>query len=48
MMPTSPGSLAVYNIEDGYLDGILRGYQLGLLTRADYGNLGQCDSLEDL
>jgi len=30
------------------MDGILRGYELGLLTRTDYGNLGQCDSLEDL
>jgi len=48
MIPTSPGSISTYNLEDGYLDGILRGYYLGLLNRGDYGNLSQCDSLDDL
>jgi len=48
MIPTSPGGLATYNLDDGYLDGILRGYYLGLLSRSEYSNLGQCDTLEDL
>lgn len=42
----SPGSMATFNVNDGYLEGILRGYMLGLLTRVDYGNLVQCDTLE--
>jgi len=47
-MSSSPGSLASFNINDGYLEGIVRGYHLGLLSRADYGNLTQCDALDDL
>uniref|UniRef100_A0A6B2L8Y4 V-type proton ATPase subunit n=1 Tax=Arcella intermedia TaxID=1963864 RepID=A0A6B2L8Y4_9EUKA len=30
------------------MEGIVRGYYLGLLKRADYGNLTQCDVLDDL
>jgi len=42
----SPGGMAIFNVNDGYLEGILRGYMLGLLSRVDYGNLTQCDTLE--
>ena len=42
------GSLLSYNIDDGYLDGIIRGYKRSLLTTADYSNLTQCDHLEDM
>jgi len=45
---SSPGSITSFNINDGFLEGIVRGYQLGLLSRADYGNLTQCDTLDDL
>jgi len=45
---SSPGTLATFNVNDGYLEGIVRGYHLGLLSRADYGNLTQCDILDDL
>jgi len=45
---SSPGSIASFNVNDGFLEGIVRGYQLGLLSRADYGNLTQCDTLDDL
>lgn len=38
--------MASYNVNDGFLEGIVRGYSLGLLTRIDYGNLTQCDSLD--
>lgn len=44
----SPGGMAIFNVNDGYLEGILRGYMLGLLSRVDYGNLTQCDTLEDM
>ena len=39
----SPGSLLSFAINDGYPEGILRGFKLGLLGQADYANLSQCD-----
>jgi V-type H+-transporting ATPase subunit d len=47
-MSYRPGTLLTFNINDGYLEGIVRGYHLGLLTKADYGQLTQCDALDDL
>jgi V-type H+-transporting ATPase subunit d len=44
----SVGSMLSFNTNDGYLDGILRGYRSGVLTSADYANLIQCDTLDDL
>jgi len=40
--------MATYNINDGYLDGLVRGYRGGILTSADYATLVQCDTLEDI
>lgn len=40
--------MMTFNIDDGYLDGILRGFRAGLLTNADYANLTQCENLEGL
>jgi len=37
-----------FNINDGYCEAILRGYQLGLLKSGDYQTLTQCDKLEDM
>eukprot|EP00475_Leptophrys_vorax_P037059 TRINITY_DN63386_c0_g1_i1.p1 TRINITY_DN63386_c0_g1~~TRINITY_DN63386_c0_g1_i1.p1 ORF type:complete len:352 (-),score=33.85 TRINITY_DN63386_c0_g1_i1:252-1307(-) len=37
-----------FNINDGYLEAIVRGYRSGLLTAADYNNLCQCETLEDI
>eukprot|EP00195_Chlamydomonas_chlamydogama_P016264 CAMPEP_0202896914 /NCGR_PEP_ID=MMETSP1392-20130828/5816_1 /ASSEMBLY_ACC=CAM_ASM_000868 /TAXON_ID=225041 /ORGANISM="Chlamydomonas chlamydogama, Strain SAG 11-48b" /LENGTH=351 /DNA_ID=CAMNT_0049582431 /DNA_START=127 /DNA_END=1182 /DNA_ORIENTATION=- len=37
-----------FNIKDGYLEGILRGFKSGLLTVPEYNNLCQCESLEDI
>jgi V-type H+-transporting ATPase subunit d len=34
------------NIDDGYLEGILRGFRGGVLTSADYANLCQCESID--
>lgn len=42
----SPGSLLSFNINDGYADGILRGYKLGLLGQTDFANLSQCDVID--
>jgi len=37
-----------YNIDDGYLDGLLRGYRSGILAQNDYSNLTQCENLDDM
>ncbi|KAI0217181.1 H(+)-transporting V0 sector ATPase subunit d [Massospora cicadina] len=37
-----------YNIDDGYLEAIIRGYRSGILSSTSYINLTQCESLEDL
>eukprot|EP00884_Botryococcus_braunii_P018056 jgi/Botrbrau1/4934/Bobra.0122s0016.1 len=37
-----------FNIKDGYLEGVVRGHKSGLLTTADYNNLCQCESLDDI
>jgi len=35
-----------FNIDNGYLEGIVRGFKSGILKQADYLNLSQCDSLD--
>ncbi|KAK7205982.1 V0 complex, c/d subunit of ATPase [Myxozyma melibiosi] len=37
-----------FNNDNGYIEGIVRGYRSALLTGANYANLTQCDTLEDL
>eukprot|EP01116_Phalansterium_solitarium_P005976 TRINITY_DN1828_c0_g2_i1.p1 TRINITY_DN1828_c0_g2~~TRINITY_DN1828_c0_g2_i1.p1 ORF type:complete len:381 (+),score=88.96 TRINITY_DN1828_c0_g2_i1:51-1145(+) len=44
----TPGNILLYNINDGYLEAIVRGYRTGILTTTDYQSLAQCDTLEDL
>ena len=34
------------NIDDGYLEGLLRGYRGGILTSGDYANLCQCETID--
>ncbi|KAK9764479.1 H(+)-transporting V0 sector ATPase subunit d [Basidiobolus ranarum] len=36
-----------FNVEDGYLEGIVRGYRGGILNSTQYLNLSQCENLED-
>jgi len=36
------------NIDEGYLEGMLRGYRGGILTSADYANLCQCETIDDM
>lgn len=38
----------LFNIDNGYLEGLVRGFKSGVLTRTDYLNLIQCETLEDL
>ena len=35
-----------FNVEAGFLEGIVRGFKSSLLTTTNYANLGQCESLE--
>lgn len=44
-IPT-PGSFLTFNINDGYLEGIMRGYRSGILSTSEYTNLVQCETLE--
>ncbi|ABN66297.2 vacuolar ATPase V0 domain subunit d (36 kDa) [Scheffersomyces stipitis CBS 6054] len=37
-----------FNVNYGYVEGVVRGYKSGLLTSNQYVNLTQCDNLEDL
>ena len=38
----------IFNVEDGYLEAIVRGFQSGILTHSQYLNLAQCETLEDI
>ena len=37
-----------FNIDNGFIEGVVRGYRNGLLSNNQYINLTQCDTLEDL
>ncbi|KAJ3298538.1 H(+)-transporting V0 sector ATPase subunit d [Borealophlyctis nickersoniae] len=37
-----------FNVENGYLEAIVRGFKSGILTSNHYLNLTQCETLEDL
>lgn len=37
-----------FNIDHGYLEGLVRGFKGGILKQSDYLNLVQCETLEDL
>ncbi|KAL3702308.1 hypothetical protein R1sor_020330 [Riccia sorocarpa] len=37
-----------FNVHGGFLEAICRGYRSGMLTSADYNNLSQCETLDDI
>ncbi|KAI6015521.1 hypothetical protein PISMIDRAFT_641224 [Pisolithus microcarpus 441] len=37
-----------FNVNNGFLEGIVHGYKAGILTQSHYDNLTQCKTLEDL
>ncbi|XP_056149561.1 V-type proton ATPase subunit d 1-like [Lampris incognitus] len=37
-----------FNVDHGYLEGLVRGMKAEILTRSEYHNLAQCDTLEDM
>ena len=38
----------MFNIDNGYLEGLVRGFKSGILKSHDYVNLVQCETLDDL
>ncbi|KAF8903162.1 V0 complex, c/d subunit of ATPase [Gymnopilus junonius] len=36
-----------FNVNNGFLEAIVRGYKAGILTQNQYSNLTQCETLED-
>ncbi|KIL63223.1 hypothetical protein M378DRAFT_164733 [Amanita muscaria Koide BX008] len=36
-----------FNVDTGFLEGVLRGYKSGILSQSHYANLTQCETLED-
>lgn len=36
----------MFNVDNGYLEGLCRGFKCGILKQADYLNLVQCETLE--
>jgi len=45
---TAHGNFFTFNLNDGYLEAIVRGFRSGILTSSDYANLVQCDNLDDM
>ncbi|KAH0559643.1 H(+)-transporting V0 sector ATPase subunit d [Trichoglossum hirsutum] len=37
-----------FNVNNGYIEGLVRGYRNSLLTSQNYANLTQCENLDDL
>ncbi|KAL9097870.1 MAG: hypothetical protein Q9165_000196 [Trypethelium subeluteriae] len=37
-----------YNVQNGYIEGVVRGYRNALLTSQNYGNLTQCETIDDV
>ena len=40
------GGLATFNIQHGFIEGLIRGYRSGFLDDVDYHHLTQCESIE--
>ena len=39
---------SLFNMNNGYLEGLLRGFKCGILKQNDYFNLVQCETLEGI
>lgn len=39
---------SVFNVDNGYLEGLVRGFKCGIIKQTDYLNLVQCETLDDL
>ncbi|DAZ92963.1 TPA: LOW QUALITY PROTEIN: hypothetical protein N0F65_006282 [Lagenidium giganteum] len=48
IMVVAAGGLTTFNIQHGYVEGLVRGFRSGFLDDVDYHHLTQCESLEDI
>lgn len=39
-------SAVYFNIDNGFLEGVVRGFRSGILTQTQYLNLTQCETLD--
>ena len=46
MVTTTAGDIATFNIQHGYVEGLVRGFRSGFLDDVDYHHLTQCENLE--
>lgn len=44
----NPGGLATFNINNGFVEALVRGYRSGFLADNDYHHIVQCETLEDI
>lgn len=42
------GEMLTFNVSNGYLEGLVRGFKGGILKQHDYLNLVQCETLGDM
>ena len=42
------GGITTFNIQDGFVEALVRGFRLGFLEDSEYRNILQCDSLADV
>ncbi|TMW58683.1 hypothetical protein Poli38472_010242 [Pythium oligandrum] len=47
-MVLAAGDITTFNIQHGYVEGLVRGFRSGFLDDVDYHHLTQCESLEDV
>lgn len=47
-MGNTVDSSLTFNMDNGYLEGLVRGFKCGILKQSDYLNLIQCETLDDL
>ncbi|KDO32384.1 ATP synthase subunit [Saprolegnia parasitica CBS 223.65] len=47
-MVQSTGDITTFNIQHGFVEGLIRGYRSGFLDDVDYHHLTQCETLEDI
>nr|CCA25636.1 H or Na translocating Ftype putative [Albugo laibachii Nc14] len=47
-MVTTAGDITTFNIQHGYVEGLVRGYRSTFLDDVDYHHLTQCETLEDI
>lgn len=42
------GDMTTFNVDNGYFEGLVRGFRSGILKNGDYHNLVECETLEGM